>query len=172
MVKKKNIRMIMAGIFCAGVLMGGLGTGIAFAEISGFSYQSVETPQENFKTESVTYIMPRETDKKIGIDRFYGGTFCKLECREDIPRGQAEICITYNENACTVALMDDVADDEENVRLRFYLDCESDFEAFMKVKDDFLEGLRRKEIRDYQMEYIKRVEVRVNPEDEERLYWY
>ena len=51
MVKKKNIRMIMAGIFCAGVLMGGLGTGIAFAEISGFSYQSVETPQENFKTE-------------------------------------------------------------------------------------------------------------------------
>ena len=122
MVKKKNIRMIMAGIFCAGVLMGGLGTGIAFAEISGFSYQSVETPQENFKTESVTYIMPRETDKKIGIDRFYGGTFCKLECREDIPRGQAEICITYNENACTVALMDDVVDDEENVRLRFYLD--------------------------------------------------
>jgi len=73
MVKKKNIRMIMAGIFCAGVLMGGLGTGIAFAEISGFSYQSVETPQENFKTESVTYIMPRETDKKIGIDRFYVG---------------------------------------------------------------------------------------------------
>ena len=68
--------------------------------------------------------------------------------------------------------MDDVADDEENVRLRFYLDCESDFEAFMKVKDDFLEGLRRKEIRDYQMEYIKRVEVRVNPEDEERFYWY
>ena len=163
--------MIMAGVFCAGVLMGGLGTGIAFAEISGFSYQPVETPQENFKTESVTYIMPRETDKKIGIDRFYGGAFCKLECQEDIPRGQAEISITYNENACSIALIDDV-NDEENVRLRFYLDCGSDFEVFMKVKDDFLEGLRRKEIRDYQMEYIKRVEVRVNPEDEERFYWY
>ena len=56
MIKKKLIRMVAAGVFCVGVLMGGLGSGIAFAEFSGFSYQPVETPQEAFKTEKVMRI--------------------------------------------------------------------------------------------------------------------
>lgn len=170
MIKKKLIRMITAGVFCVGVLMGGVGSGIAFAEFSGFSYQSVETPQEAFKTEKFTYRMPEEIEKKIGIDRFYGGSFCKLESRENIPKGQAEIYITYNTQACSVEFRD-VMDNEDNVQLRFYLDCGGDFENFMKVKDDFLEGLRKKEVHDYQIDYVKSMEVRVNPEDEGRFYW-
>ena len=41
----------------------------------------------------------------------------------------------------------------------------------MRVKDDFLEGLRKKELHDYQIDYVKSMEVRVNPEDEGRFYW-
>lgn len=169
MIKKKLIRMVAAGVFCVGVLMGGLGSGIAFAEFSGFSYQPVETPQEAFKTEKFIYHMPEEIDKKIGIERFYGGSFCKLESHENILKGQAEIYITYNTQICSVEFRD--YEDEDNVWLQFYLDCGGDFENFMRVKDDFLEGLRKKELHDYQIDYVKSMEVRVNPEDEGRFYW-
>lgn len=170
MLGKKKIRMIMAGIFCAGVLMGGLGTGIAFAEFSSFAYQPVATPQEAFQTETFIYRLPEEEDKKIRIERYFGGAACKMESREDVPKGQAEIAVTYNVQGCSVEFAD-YLDDEDNIRLRFYLDCGGDFENFMKVKDYFLEGLRNREIRDYQIEYVKNVEVHVNPEDEERFYW-
>lgn len=170
MLEKKKIRMIMAGVFCVGVLMGGLGTGIAFAELSNFAYQPVVTPQEAYRTETFIYSLPEEKDKTIGIGRYFGGTICKMESRGDVAAGQAEIYITYNAQECSVEFTD-YLDAEDHVRLRFYLDCGGDFEHFMKVKDGFLEGLRNRELRDYQTDYVKSVEVRVNPEDEGRFYW-
>ena len=54
MSKRTRLRVIMAGLFCIGVLTGGVGTGIAFADFSGFSYQAVTSPEDSFKTELFT----------------------------------------------------------------------------------------------------------------------
>lgn len=168
--KRKKIRIIMAGIFCVGVLMGGLGTGIAFAEFSRFTYHPVKTSSEAFHTEKFTYTMPQEDGEKIWIRRYFGEAIVKLTEQEDIPRGQMDIYITYNTEACTVEYTD-YFDADNEVHLQFYMDSGNDFENFMKYKDDFLEGLRNRELRDYQIEHIQSMEIRVNPEDKERIGW-
>lgn len=168
--KKKKIRVIMAGIFCLGVLMGGLGTGIAFAEISNFSYHSVRDSQEAFQTKEFTYAIPCEEGEKLWVRRYFAGAIVNLTEHKEVPEGEMEIEITYNTEHCSVDYTV-YLDAEEEKHLQFYLDTGSDFEHLMKYKDDFLEGLRNKELRDYQIEYVQRVEIRINPEDRDKIFW-
>lgn len=164
--KKRKIRIAMAGIFCAGVLMGGIGTGITFAEFSSFAYQPVTVPEEAFQTKVFTYQM--EEDETIWIRRYIGGKLCTIEKGEDVPEGIVEIHIVYNEQTCSLE-MTDYLDNENMPHLYIYLDSGGDVEHFMRYKDAFLEGLRQKVLRDYQMEYVRDVEIRVNPKDRERV---
>lgn len=168
--KTKKIRMIMAGIFCLGVLIGGLGTGIAFAEISDFAYCSVKTPQDAFRTKEFTCPIPTEEGEKLWVRRYFAGAMVKLTEKETTPEGKIEVAIAYNTENCSVDYTQ-YLDAEEEKHLQFYLDTGSDFEHFMKYKDDFLEGLRKKELRDYQIEYVQSVEICVNPKDREKISW-
>lgn len=170
MMKRKKIRVIMAGIFCIGVLMGGLGTGIAFAELSGFAYQPVTASPETFLTETFTYALSADEKEKIWIRRYLGDAIVKIREDGEFPEGQMEIGITYNTEACSIKFVD-YRDAEDEIHLQFYLNSGGDFERLMKFKDDFLEGLRKKELRDYQVECIKSVEILINPQDRERIHW-
>ena len=64
--KGKNwLRGIMAGIFCAGVLTGGVGVGVAFADFSRFTYVPVRAEEEAFQTETFTYAIGPEDGERI-----------------------------------------------------------------------------------------------------------
>ncbi|MDO5549972.1 MAG: hypothetical protein Q4F76_02290 [Lachnospiraceae bacterium] len=169
MSKRTRLRVIMAGLFCIGVLTGGVGTGIAFADFSGFSYQAVTSPEDSFKTELFTYQFTPEEIGQIWADRFLGGEPCVIRRLEDIPKDTVEIAVTYNSELCSPVMIAQ-KDDEGDLRIRLNLECfDNGMEHFMKYKDQILAGLKERELRDYQEEFVKSVEYRVNPENYSRI---
>lgn len=166
---KRSLRILMAGVFCIGVLIGGIGTGIAFVDFSGFSYRSVTSPEESFQTELFTFQFAPEENEQIWADRFLGGEPCVIREQEDIPKDTIEIAVVYNSELCAPVMIAE-NEEEDNMRIHLHLKrFDNGIEYFMKYKDQILEGLKNRELRDYQEEFVKCVEYRVNPENRGRL---
>lgn len=170
MENRKKLRMIMAGIFCIGVLMGGIGTGIAFSEFSSFAYQPIYASEEAFKTEEFTYFIKPEDSEKIWIDRYYGESRYKIEENESLSEETIKMSVAYNSDLCEPDFIAYTDDDEES-RLRIHINyIGNDLSNFMKYKDIILEGIRNRELRDYQEDYIKEISIQVNPAIRSRLF--
>lgn len=167
---RNKLRMVMAGIFCIGVLMGGIGTGIAFSVFSSFAYQPIYPPEEIFQTEKFTYSIKPEDSERIWIGRGYGELYYTIEENELLPEETIELSVTYNSEVCMPELIT-YTDDEKESWLRVRINYQgSNLSSFMKYKDIILEGIRNKELRDYQENYIKQVIIQVNPATRNRLY--
>ena len=171
--KGKNwLRGIMAGIFCAGVLTGGGGVGVAFADFSRFTYVPVRADEEAFQTETFTYAIGPEDGERIWIRDFLGGKRCYLKEDEEICQGTVEIRVVYDAERCR-PMMTPRMDQEDDRILDLYLESyNNDLEDLMAVKDQFLEGLKDGQWREFQIEYVRSVECHVNPADLDRMRMY
>lgn len=167
--KKNRLRGIAAGIFCAGVLLGGVGTGIAFTEFSSFAYQEIPVPQEAFKEEIFHDYVYEEDGEKVRLRDYFCGVPCRIKEQEDIPVDSVEVAVVYNAELCEVGVRKE-QDGEGGTWLRLYLDTTvSNMGLLMKYKDGFLDGLKNRELRDYEEKYIESVEYRINPESRGRF---
>ncbi len=170
MIKKNQLRGIAAGIFCLGVLLGGIGTGIALLEFSDFTYQSVPAPEEDYVKETFDYRIMPEEGEMIRLRNYFGGTICRMKEQEDIPVNSVEIAVVYNSKLCEVATEKGKDNENGEIWINLYLShVSSEMEMFMRHKDEFLNGLKNRELRDYQEEYVRSVEYRINPADSERF---
>lgn len=163
-----QLRMIAAGVFCIGVLMGGVGTGIAFADFSGFSYQAVKAPQEEMETETFTYEIAPEDEERIWVRGHLYDQKCMIVEQEDVPENLVEVEVVYNPELCQPYM--ETQENAEETYLALYLDFYgSDMGRMMKYKDQFLEGLKERELREFQVSYVERVEYHINPVNKGRL---
>lgn len=169
---RNKLRGIMAGLFCVGVLTGGIGTGVAFADFSGFTYALVQADEEAFQTETFTYAIEPEYEGEIWVQDHLGGERCYLKEDEEIRQGTVEIRVVYDAERCS-PMMSPQIDQEDDRILDLYLQVyDSDLGNLMAVKDQFLEGLKNGQWREYQIEYVKSLECHVNPADVDRMRMY
>ncbi len=167
--RRDQLRGIAAGVLCIGVLMGGVGTGIALADFSGFSYRVISVSEEKLKTEIFTYEILPEDEEEIWVNRRLGDQACVIREQEDVPENLVEVKVVYNSELCR-PYMQPHKDDEADTHLFLYMDFyESDIERMMKYKDQFLEGLREQEFREFQERYVELVEYRVNPVNRDKV---
>lgn len=96
----RRIHVILLGIFMTGVLLGGIGTGIAFGEYSTMEYGgTVMLGEEYLVTGELIYEFEPVPGEKIAVNPInWGRTYGKsaLEMDESLPMGTICYDVTYN----------------------------------------------------------------------------
>ena len=91
-----KIRMILASVFLGGVILGGIGAGIAIVEYSSLTYVGEKKiGEENLVTCEMDYTFTLENEQISIEDRDIWNT--KIEEDETVPEGTMRYVVTYNE---------------------------------------------------------------------------
>lgn len=94
----RKVQKILLGVFLGGVLLGGVGTGVAFLEYSSISYAGERKIAEgSIITDNLDYSI--DTDKGIVILEpvwYDEGYRANLETDESVPEGIVRYQVTYN----------------------------------------------------------------------------
>ena len=184
----RNVQKILIGVFVAGVVLGGIGTGIALEEFSDLRYGGrTVVGEEHLVTRELDFHFPIE-GKTLILGYNYNGRLKQEELLvEDItvPVGTIRYEVTYNEQVVKPFLQFDEYEEEE-VEVETFEEeetmsekCEpiyegilrlrasyigNGFELFMENKDRILEELRQKKLSSYELAEITNLRIRVNPE--------
>ena len=171
----RNVQKILIGVFVAGVVLGGIGTGIALEEFSDLRYGGrTVVGEEHLVTRELDFHFPIE-GKTLILGYNYNGSLKQEELLvEDItvPVGTIRYEVTYNEQVVKPFLQFDEYEEEE-VEEEIWEEEETElrasyigdgFELFMENKDRILEELRQKKLSSYELAEITNLRIRVNPE--------
>lgn len=91
-----KIRIILASVFLGGVILGGIGAGIAIVEYSSLTYVGEKKiGEENLVTCEMDYMFTLENEQISIEDRDIWNT--KIEEDETVPEGTIRYVVTYNE---------------------------------------------------------------------------
>lgn len=97
----RKLHIALLSVFATGVLLGGIGTGIAFGEYSGLEYQGeVMLGEENLVTTEFCYDFSMEDEKQVVLNYCHWGDETKNTLVvEDasVPAGTICYVVTYNE---------------------------------------------------------------------------
>lgn len=179
----RNIHKAVAAMFCCGVFLGGLGTGIAFAEFSSFEYVGEKTVGEIAMTiHDFDYTFEPQEDKKLEIRNHYyrSDDFIedKIVLDETVPENTVRFKVTYNKKTIAPYLnvseeIEYLEDGEEEIQpyvALHYSYIQDEFEAFMSVKDQLLNDLKNRKVSSYDTVTVKSVKVLVNPASADHVY--
>lgn len=189
MLKKKGMIMIAAGVFCAGVLLGGIGTGVAIAEYTSLEYSGQHIlGEESMKTENLDVaVTPKDGQKIIVRQEYYrsGGEYYD----ESIPVNTIRYVVRYNTELVTLRARYEAYEEEQSAdedlaeeivvsepdgtdavipeyQGTVYLDWNytgDEFDLIMRNKDKILSDLKQGKIGSYQTRAIDTIEVWMNP---------
>lgn len=100
----RKIQKIMAGIFLGGVLLGGIGTGMALVEYSSLTYTGKKViGQENLVVRELDYtFVPGQ--EQVTIVKNYLMRDAVLETDDAVPEGTIRYVVTYNEKTVRPSL--------------------------------------------------------------------
>lgn len=158
----RRIYKIIAGMLIVGVLVTGIGSGVAFAEYSTFEYGGEAFLEDSeYFIKTVEYKVPEEEDS-INISSEY---HLSLVEDEDIPKDMMKFVIHYVSDDKDV--VPEIVQMQDEDKKDIYLNCDyqyNDFRNMMRMKDPILKDLKAHKISDYQYDGVKSVELHVNPE--------
>lgn len=170
----RRIQKILSGIFLGGVLLGGIGTGVALVEYSSLVYAGErQLGEEYVVTRELDYVFSPETEEVTIVDSYWEENMDLIEMDETVPEGTIRYVIDYNEKAVKPSLVyweaDEEPDEEPQSRKNTQLQLRvryisSDFAVLMTCKDEILTELKQKRIFDYDMVYIDDLKIKVNPQ--------
>ena len=160
----RKIQMVLIGTFITGVLMTGVGVGMAMIEYSSFQYGGEKLWYgEADSVKILEFQIPEEKEMVIlGEHQHYevNEAMTVVESAE-VPKGVLQYEITYNETLVEPYLYYEEQAGALDVRLEY---CGDDFKAFMENKDLILDELKERKISSYHTVYVTEVTVKVNPE--------
>ncbi len=185
MFKKNTVIKAAVAVFCAGVLLGGIGTGVAIAEYTSLEYTGEHIlGEENMVTENLDVTVTPEEGRKIRIMRFYHVNGVHYD--EEIPMDTIRYVVTYNPDYVNfwtdyetyeekLEKEADMTDGEDtgtaaresgkyqgDVWLESYYSG-NEFDLFMRSKDKILGELKQGQVGSYRMESVKSIEIWMNP---------
>ena len=150
-------------VFCAGMLLCGLGGGIFFTEFSALSYggkQFLGNPDvrtENFDVKYESGEVPKEI---IGV---YVRDNVNIQTSISIPKNTVRFCVTYNADVVTPYAYWD--QDTDCIMFSSYWYSRYDDMAYMmEAKDVFLENLKEGKLVSFDVPDLEEVTVLVNPQ--------
>lgn len=186
--------------FLSGVLICGLGCGVAFAQYSKLEYAGERIiGGDNIVTE--TYESTVESEGKIYVASYYTRYGVNMETDENVPADKIMFDIEYNPERFAPAIeKSEEYDDVRYVRevVNQYgevIDYEEDYRTdtekkigvvydigrsiyndevkdFFEAKDMFLSDIKKGKIGSYTVAYVNSVTVRVNPVNADRVELY
>lgn len=166
--KREKLRLLAGGMLCLGVLLGGMGAGVAFGEFSGFTYRKIAVKEGQLETENYTCSLDT-AEGPFRVLSYTDSAVRSLESDESVPVNTMEVSVVYNSQVCRP----DIWTEEGNLIIDIYgTGSESELERLMEWKDGILEGIKERELRDYQVEWVRSVTCRVNPADLEKIIFY
>ncbi|MBR3690316.1 MAG: hypothetical protein IKL97_04375 [Eggerthellaceae bacterium] len=153
--------VLLAGML-GGILVVGLGSGIAFAEYMSFEYDdSSLAANSTHETEEFTYEMAAD-------ERVYAPAG-KTTIDKDIPVGTVMISVEYDPYTMEVERNFGTAYDATHIEV-LCVNVVDGFERFMQNKDILLQGLKDGKIVAIPGDYYFEVSVAVNPADQDRVF--
>ncbi|MBE5955588.1 MAG: hypothetical protein E7253_03960 [Lachnospiraceae bacterium] len=172
---------IVLGIFLAGILLTGIGAGIAFGEYSQFTYGGeVILGTEKSEVETMEYVIPL-SDNKIRVNNY---TTKPLDLVEDKQLKDGQVRVEVIANPDYVRSFMEYVDYDTNEFFDYdpnYISgydgqieihtgrVINEFEFVMKCKDDFLQNLKNSVIKNYYLDAVKSVTVKANAKTLEHL---
>lgn len=178
----RKIYKIAAGLLMAGVLIAGIGSGVAFAEYSTFEYCGSKILEgSKYLTKTVSYQVDVKGMEKENQSVVYLDSTWHYRIIED--ESVAKDCIkadikylTDREDMQPEFMSEHYYAGEEHADGTYlYLDCDffvhgqEDMRILMRAKDMVLADLKKKQIGDYHADGVEEVIIRINPEAEFRL---
>lgn len=175
-----RLHKITIGIFCGGILLTGIGAGVAFGEFSGLNYGGTEIVGT---FDRVTKEISKEIDPDLGTWSLYGfwDTETELVTDKSIPENTVTFRITYNAEQVDPDVIaeteteyyDEDTDEytteiDPSLELRVYWKGNSnEIKDMMEAKDKVLAGLKQGKLISVEgSPGIEKVEIRVNPVNE------
>lgn len=180
----RKVQKILIGTLLGGVLLGGIGTGVALVEYSSFAYAGEKTMgEENLVTREIDFKFEPEKGKLVVVHGYWDRRNYPNALEEDgtIPEGVVRYVVTHNPQTTDVTLSFDTYNQEEeeeeeeeiqsdpaNIPPQGYLSLQvryvgNDFEMFMQSKDEILKELKQRRISRYNVAYVTDVRIKVNP---------
>lgn len=187
---RKMINFSIA-VLCTGILLSGIGTGVAIAEYMNLEYTGRhDIGAEHMKQESFdTVVIPVE-GKKIMVSEYYQTT--KVVYDEAVPMNTIRYKVNYNPELVSIRVRyEEERYDDQDYDDQLYDDqlynnqpvrevhryqgtirmntvyFGSGFDLFMKNKDSILSELKQSRIGSYEMKDIENVELCMNPQMKE-----
>ena len=176
--------------FGIGILLCGLGCGIAFAQYSGFDYAGEKRiGDENLKTETVE----KDIDSDGTIEIMYPGyrSDVSVVADENVPIDKINFDVTYNTNEIDLRISkyndvyttytDDYYDDDGNLidgnevekkEIKFVFGThkdDRDIDTMFKIKDELLKDIKNKKIGNYYVPGFESIVIRINPSNYDRV---
>lgn len=154
--KKKHI--ILISMVSAGVLLTGIGTGIALKEYTSMEYGGVKQIGEvKMQTKQTEY--PIVVSQETGVMDVYTDTHIEVKEDPNVPEGKIRLSYQYNESVLSpVEYQDDYG-----IRFYFRWNREDDFRDFMDTKDEILKDIKEGKIYEYRHQTLENTEILVNP---------
>lgn len=169
----------LLGIFAAGVLLGGVGTGVAMVEYSGLSYGGRQIlGVENLVTENLDFSL-EQGEKKLRLASTYWLEECNAVVQEDdsVPEGIVRYEVSYNPETVNVSLRYEEYQENEECQGILYFSGSSrisrndGFAFMMEQKDEILSDLKQKRISSYSIAQVTDVVIKVNSETAPYIEW-
>lgn len=183
---KDNYRIILVLVLVAGVLLCGVGTGVAISEYSSFEYLG----QKDLGGDEVitgvfqkTLYRGKNGDGKVYIQSYGSGEEkLTLETSKKVPEDQIQFVVEYNPNNVKDIHIDkDVSVEydeyaegteyaEETGYVTYYLSpvmSNHEFDVLMNYKDEILQNLKEKRFYDYDYKTIQSIKVVVHPSNKD-----
>lgn len=170
---KKTFRLTMLGVLCAGLLLIGVGAGVAFAEFSDFTYGGQRTlNQAAEQTQTLTVPLPAEGATYIqaavgpyAVPLWEAG---RIETRESVETGTAEISLRFKGVDVKPSYWYEDAEGSQEINI-YWKDHGREAALFMAYKDQLLEDLMNRRLSDYIPVELTEMVVYVNPADADRV---
>lgn len=154
----------MTAVFCVGVLLGGIGCGIAFVEYSSLEYTGRTIIGEEYvKEASFDYAVEPVEGKKLIVSSWHG--IDNVVFDDSIPENTVRWVVTYNEKIVEPSLYYEKLTDDEYIGsacIRYYY-MNGEFDLFMQNKDKILEDLKNNRFGSYEASNDMSVDIMINP---------
>lgn len=156
-------------VFCIGVLLSGIGTGLIFTEFDGFVYGGEYILGDpDMRTDEIDVVFePEEEQLNIfGVVGSYNRRSTRIEVDGSVPRNTARFCVTYD--AKRVVPYAHWEEEEGRIDFGWYWNnVNSDMDLMMEAKDIILQNLKEGKLVSCDVMHVEAVTVRVNPANEE-----
>lgn len=165
-----RLRLILLGVFCSGILLTGIGAGIAIVEYTSLEYTGVHVINGEITREDYEFKIELGEDEKFRVMNYCG--IVELVYDKTVPVDTVRCSVQYNQDIQKIWVG---IDDGGNVNADDSAGCVwlyisgsyvgNEFDLLMRNKDSVLADLKQGKIGTYIMEDpVKEIVVKVNPE--------
>lgn len=178
-----NKKKIMISIFFTGLLLMGIGSGVAFAEFSSFDYGGRKLINGEMTRITLEQKIPEQTETIRFFVNGYSSRRVRFETDDSMETDTVSVEVFCNQNVISPYIREEKKINQAEVEETEYLEegeavylidynynnSYDEVSEFFKIKEEFLEGIKKKVIYSYSNEDIEKVVIKAPSELMERM---